>query len=174
MVAGAAELRRVKRRARALARHHRTGLVGNLQLRRAVTVQVRNAPRVLAVTGSSGCPYPHTDIVTVNEAHVVEVLVAAGASDRELRQRHRGSASTGAPEPAGAVSGGAFPVAGSIEGAAGSGPEPPRPAGGSGELKRRPRREGESAVSEKGGPVAGKSPRPDRVGATVFEGKNSA
>jgi len=139
VLTGAAKLRRVERRARALARHNRPSLRRNLQLGGALTVQVRNAPRVLAVTGSSGCPHPHRHVVTVHQTHVVEVLGGPG-SDRELRQRHRRHASTGALHPAGAVSGKAFSDSGVVEVAAGSAPEPPRPARRSCESDGRSRR----------------------------------
>lgn len=124
VLAGTAKLRRVKRRARALARHHRAAPVSNLKLRWTRAVQVRHAPRVLAVTGSPSSPHSHSHVVTVHETHVVEVLVTvAGASDRELHQRHRRDSSAGAFKSPGTVSGGAFSGAGVVKGASGPGPE---------------------------------------------------
>jgi len=130
VIAGAAIFRRVKRRARALARRHRAAAVSDLKLRRTRGVQVRHAPRVPAVTGSPGSPHSHSHVVTVHETHVVEVLVAvAGGSDSKLRQRHRRDSSAAAFQSSGAVSGDAFSDAGVIKGAAGPGPEAAGPAG---------------------------------------------
>lgn len=94
MVPGAAKLRRVKRRARAPARHHLTR-IRHPKLRWAVAIQVGHASCVLAVAGSSVCPQPHGHIVTVHQADVIEILVTRGRTYRELRQGNWGCA---APE----------------------------------------------------------------------------
>jgi len=129
VLTGAAKHRRVKRGARAFTRNHRAAAVSHLQFLRTHGVQVRRAPRVLAVTGSSGSQDADANIVTVHETYVVEVLVAVtGESDGELRQSRWWNASPGAPQSTCAVSGGACSDAGSVEAAAGPGPQPPGPA----------------------------------------------
>ncbi|WVY91120.1 hypothetical protein V8G54_036634 [Vigna mungo] len=123
VLAGAAKHRRVKRGASAFARNHRAAAVSHLQFLRTHCVQVRRAPCVLAVTGSSGSPHADAYIVTVHKTHVVEVLVAVtGESDGELCQSGRWNASPGAPQSTGAVSGYACSDAGPVEATAGPGP----------------------------------------------------
>jgi len=175
VLAGAAKLRRVKCGARALARHHHAAAVSHLQLLWTRSVQVRRAPRVPAVTGSSGSQHADAYIVTVHETNVVEVLVAVtGESDSELRQSRWRNASSGAPQSTGAVSGGACSDAGTVEAAAGPGPDPAGPAGRCGELNLRTWLQRETAVAESGDAVAGKCPRPNCVTATVLKGKHCA
>ena len=173
VVAGAAILRRIQRQARTLARHHRAAAVSHLQLRRANTVHVRHAPRVLAVTGSAGSPHTHAHIVTVHQAHVVEVLVAvAGASEGEFRQSRRRNASAAALQSAAAVSGDTFSASGGVEAAPGPGPEAAGPASRRGELDRRTGCQGETAFAEKGSAVAGKCAGPNCVTAMILQGKH--
>ncbi|KAF7817552.1 Leishmanolysin-like peptidase [Senna tora] len=149
---GAAELRRVKRRARALARHHRTPIL-HLQLCRTLLVQVRNTPCVLAITASSACLHSHPHIVTVHQANVVEILLVARRSNGELHQRHRSSSSQPAFQSA-AVSREAFSLTGVVELAAGSCPEASGPSRWSGELHRGSRSHGKSAVAKNCGAVS--------------------
>ncbi|KAL5126925.1 hypothetical protein HKD37_14G039440 [Glycine soja] len=173
VVAGAAKLCRVERCTRALARHHRAGAVSDLQLRRTNAVHVRHAPRVLAVTGSAGSPHAHAHIVTVDKAHVVEVLVAvASASDGEFRQSHRRNTAAGAPQSAGAVSGGAFSGTGAVEAAPCPGPKAAGPAGRRDEPDCRTGCQGETASAENGDTVAGKCAGPNCVTAMIFQGKH--
>lgn len=95
MVSRATKLGRVECLARALTRDYRATR-GDLQLRRAVTVQVGDAPGVLAVTGSAGRLDSHPNVVTVDEAYVVEVFACGTRADRELDQRDRWRAAIGA------------------------------------------------------------------------------
>lgn len=156
MLAGAAKLRRIELRARTLARHHRAGAVHHLQLRRAVRVHVRQAPRVLAVAGASRRPDADPHVVPVHQAHVVEVFgFRAGAGDGELHEADRRHPSAGALDSAAAVAGGAVAIAGVIEDAPGSRPEAARPARRRWELDGAAPRQGEAAAAEGAGAVSG-------------------
>lgn len=98
ILAAATVLRIPKRLARAPARHRSSSIAAafshHLQLRRALAVQLRRAPRARAVPGAALRHHQHGQIVAVHEAHVVEVK-PVGAVQRELRQsgrRHRSGA----------------------------------------------------------------------------------
>ena len=82
---GAAKLRRIKRRASALTRRDGSGFrIHDPKLVRTNRVDVGDAAGVLAVAGASLRFYPHLDVVTVDETHVVEVLAGNARSDGEL------------------------------------------------------------------------------------------
>lgn len=80
----AAKLIRFERRARAFTRHN-VPTVDDAKLVRTNRVEVGDAARVLAVSGSSLGLDPHLDVVTVDEAQVVEIF-AGVALDCELSQ----------------------------------------------------------------------------------------
>jgi hypothetical protein len=120
VIACATILWRVKSSTRALARHYRPG-VGNLQLRRATFVQVRDAASITAVASATGGSYSNAHVVPVHEAHVVEIL--AVAADGEFRKGDGWDAAAGAHKLA-TVTGVAFSVARSIKGAPSTTPKP--------------------------------------------------
>lgn len=84
VVPRAAKFCRVKRRTSALAGHRRAGITDHLQLRRAVSVQVGDAASVLTVAVAAGRLDSHANVVAVDEADVVEVLVGGTRRDGEL------------------------------------------------------------------------------------------
>ncbi|RDY03024.1 hypothetical protein CR513_13447, partial [Mucuna pruriens] len=116
---GAAVPRGVKCGAGALAGHHALLAYG------AHGVEVTHAPCVAAFPRSLERGDGDGQVVTVHQAHVVEVLLVAQG---ELRQGGRwGTAYAVAEEGPTAVASGAAPAAGGVEGAAVAAPEAPRP-----------------------------------------------
>lgn len=74
---GTTELLRIKRCASAFTRRDDSGMwIHDPKLVRTNRVDVRDTAGVMAITGSTLRFNPHLDIVTVDEAHVVEILAA--------------------------------------------------------------------------------------------------
>ncbi|PON49806.1 hypothetical protein TorRG33x02_316420 [Trema orientale] len=91
--------RRVKSRARALARHHAPPVARpDLEACRAHHVQVADAAGVAAFSGATASPERrdgHPEVVAVDEADVVEVLLAP---EGDLGKRRRRSATSAGAE----------------------------------------------------------------------------
>lgn len=123
------------------------------------------------------CPMQHPrrghdgQIVPVDEAHVVEVVVELVA-ERDLEQRHRRQRpSTAALHPAAAVTGQARAGSGVIELAPRPRPYPARPLRPRPYPRRLPRVEPEPGRREFWRAGAGQCPRPDRVRTVVVDGE---
>ncbi|MFS7999030.1 hypothetical protein Hanom_Chr12g01161161 [Helianthus anomalus] len=84
----ATKFRRVKRFTRAFTRHHRSTTVHHSQLLRTVNIQIRHTAGVLALAGTVACRfYADADVVTIDEADVIEVLITVGGTAGECEFR---------------------------------------------------------------------------------------
>ena len=89
-----------------------------------VLVRVRAAPLPARQRHAGAAGEAHGDVVPVDHRQVVEVPVAAGRPQRELRQRQRRLPGQPARQRAAAVAGGAPAAAGAVEAAPGPAPHP--------------------------------------------------
>lgn len=176
----AAVLRSPEGLARASARHRVARRPRHPQLRRATFVHVRHAPRVpapVAAPSSSGRgPHPDANVVAVDKAHVVEVLVASRRpGEGELRQGGGRLTADGAEERTAAVAGVAAAGGGSsgVEGAASARPEAAGPARRGGEGSGGIGAELEAATSKAKGGVTRQRGGPNCILALVVECEGS-
>lgn len=167
--------RRVKSRARALASHHAPPVARpDLEACRAHHVQVADATGVAAFSGATAGSERrdgHPEVVAVDEADVVEVLLAPEGDLGEGRRR--GASGTCAEEGAAAVAGGAAAAAVGVEGAAVAAPEAAGPERREAEGVGLVGSELEAAAGQEGLTRTGLDPGPNRVGALVVEGYSS-
>ncbi|KAK3027894.1 hypothetical protein RJ639_040835 [Escallonia herrerae] len=160
--------RGVKREARALARHHPPVVARpDLKPDRAHHVQVPDAAGVATLAGAGALEGRDGDgeVVAVDQADVVEVLLAAEGDFGEGRRRCATDAV--AEEGAAAVARGAAAAAGGVEGAAVAPPDAAGPGSREVEGVGFGRCEHEAAASEDGLAGAGLNAGPDWVGALV-------
>jgi hypothetical protein len=168
-----------ERLARAPARDGAAAAV-HLQLLRARCAATRAtviSSREVAGGNALGRPRDRNDrqMVAVDKAHVVEVLVVGALPQRDLEQRGRGCrAGAGAPHRPASVARLAHSLAVSVEHAPRPRPYPPRPPHRRRQLDRLPglKPEPRRGLLRRAG--ACECPRPDRVGAVVRYGERHA
>lgn len=127
--------RRSKRRASTLTCYDPTPRPGtNCETGWTHLVQIAHAASVTAAPGAAKWPHRDGEVVTVDEADVIEVLRVGGGAESYLGECGRRSAAEAvAEEIAAAVTGGAAAVAGGVEGAALAAPDATGPRVGEAE-----------------------------------------
>lgn len=163
---------RVKSRARALAGHHAPPVAGaDLEASRAHDIEVAYAAGVAAFAGALGGRYGNGEVVAVDEADIVEVLVV---SEGDLGESgRRSTAGAGAEEGSTAVAGGAAASAVGVEGAAVAAPQATGPERWEAECVGLVGGQLEAAAGEDGLAGARLDSGPHGVGALVVESYGS-